>query len=431
MIIRGDAGIGRRHSSRQQPRPEQPASTSWRSAASKASPTSRSPGSPISSTARRRHRRAVRIAAAALDGVRSGAGASNGFAVCAGVLTLVTNAAHDEPVLLLVDDAQWIDPASIDTMVFALHRIGSDPVVALVGLASARGGRVRSCTVRGARARRTRRRRWQRNCLVGVTPSRPKWRRPAWSVGGNPLALMELDRTLDAAQRDGRRPLDDPPPVGAALARLVGRRIVSLPANSRAALVLVALGAPFPAPLPELLNRLDLDLASARRARNRRASSTAGRSWSSRTLCSAAALDGVEPSQRRGTHRMPRSRSLRPATRIVPHGTSGSAADGPDIVAAAALEAAGARAIAPAARPPARLRRSHAARLTAAKPDRARRLFLAGRAAWMPARPIASQLLGEAVADADPPAPGRVRVHARDGDRMEHRHARRNRTLAR
>ena len=73
---------------------------------------------------------------AALDGVRSGAGAGNRFAVCAGLLTLLTNAAQHQPVLLLVDDAQWIDPASIDAIGFALHRIESDPVVALVALRS-------------------------------------------------------------------------------------------------------------------------------------------------------------------------------------------------------------------------------------------------------------------------------------------------------
>ena len=294
----------------------------------------------------------------ALEGVRSGAGAGNWLAVCAGLLTLLTNAAQREPLLLLVDDAEWIDPASIDVIGFALHRIESDPVVALVALRSHEervfdpapfpvlelGG------LDGASAAE----------LLGQrAPIQSEVAEACvMSVGGNPLALLELDRTLDTAKRGGHRSLDDPPPVGAALARLVGRRIVSLPAHSsrrtrarraRRAVPGPATRAPRPArprhPLPST-------------SRNEWASSTVGGSSSSRTRCCAP---------RCSTASSPRNAAARTGSLADAFATAGdedraawhlgSAADGPDDVVAAALEAAGARAVA-RARPPAPSRRS-------------------------------------------------------------------------
>ena len=229
---------------------------------------------------------------------------------------------------------------------FALHRIESDPIVALVALRVHEDGAFDPAPFAVL----------ELGGLDGTTAAELLGRRApiqadvaeacVTSVGGNPLALMELDRTLDAAQRDGRRPLDDPPPVGAALARLVGRRIVSLSADSRAALVVVALGAPFPESLPELLNRLELDIRSLDEP-ERAGIVNRGRVVEfAHPLLRAAVLDGVEPAQRRRTHRMLANVFAAAGDEDRAAWHLGSAADGPDTVAAAALEAAGARALA-------------------------------------------------------------------------------------
>src|SRR5579863_4081705 len=49
------------------------------------------------------------------------------------VLTLLSLAADDEPVLVTADDAQWVDQASLDALAFATRRLEAERVVLLVG----------------------------------------------------------------------------------------------------------------------------------------------------------------------------------------------------------------------------------------------------------------------------------------------------------
>jgi len=60
------------------------------------------------------------------------------------------------------------------------------------------------------------------------------------AVAGNPLALLELPGVLDADQRAGRRPLDDPLSVTASVERAFLTRIDRLDADGREALLLAA-----------------------------------------------------------------------------------------------------------------------------------------------------------------------------------------------
>src|SRR6266542_3764360 len=48
------------------------------------------------------------------------------------VLTLLSAVAEDGPVLVAVDDAQWLDRASLDTLAFAARRLESEPLVLLL-----------------------------------------------------------------------------------------------------------------------------------------------------------------------------------------------------------------------------------------------------------------------------------------------------------
>src|SRR5438552_2179049 len=52
-------------------------------------------------------------------------------------LDLVSDVASDAPLLLVVEDAHWLDPATADVLAFVARRIESDPVVLL---AAARDG---------------------------------------------------------------------------------------------------------------------------------------------------------------------------------------------------------------------------------------------------------------------------------------------------
>ncbi|GAB7048354.1 helix-turn-helix transcriptional regulator [Catenuloplanes indicus] len=72
------------------------------------------------------HREALRVAFGLATGVpdllRTGLAA----------LELATAAARDTPLLLVVDDAQWLDPASTRTLAFLARRVGADPVAVLI-----------------------------------------------------------------------------------------------------------------------------------------------------------------------------------------------------------------------------------------------------------------------------------------------------------
>lgn len=72
--------------------------------------------------------------AQALEGVLSGEGANTGDRLSLGVaiLGLLAAIAQEAPVLVLVDDAQWLDRASAETLLFVARRLGKEGIALLV-----------------------------------------------------------------------------------------------------------------------------------------------------------------------------------------------------------------------------------------------------------------------------------------------------------
>ncbi len=64
----------------------------------------------------------------------AGVAAPQPFRVALAVLDALTSAALDRPVVLVVDDAHWLDEASWDVLSFVGRRLESDPVVLLLAL---------------------------------------------------------------------------------------------------------------------------------------------------------------------------------------------------------------------------------------------------------------------------------------------------------
>ena len=156
--------------------------------------------------------------------------------------------AEGGPIVIAVDDVQWLDPSSTQALSFALRRLDREPVTVLVarrgdqisGLELALPGHVERLPVGplslGAVQGLVRDR-------LGRTFPRPTMLRLHEVSGGNPFYALELARALDtaAAPQDPAQPL----PVPESLEHLVGDRLRALPEETRAALLVVAvIGAP-------------------------------------------------------------------------------------------------------------------------------------------------------------------------------------------
>lgn len=140
-------------------------------------------------------------------GLRGGVAPAS-LLVGAAVLSVLDLVAGDAPVLVVVDDLQWVDAESREAIGFAARRLADDPVGVLLA--------ARPATVD----------------LVGVDRYEVPLLQPAQAtellaqhgvvrsvaarvselLGGNPLALVELAAALDADQRSGAAPLPDPLP---------------------------------------------------------------------------------------------------------------------------------------------------------------------------------------------------------------------------
>ncbi len=171
------------------------------------------------------------------------AGQHDRFLASAGLLSLLADLADDQPVLVAVDDAQWLDRASADALLFVARRLHSEGVGTIV---AARDGEDRTFIGDGLpQIRLTGLDRdaasalLDDNLTVEVTP---QVRRTLIRLtGGNPLALLELPSALTAEQLAGHAALPDPLPISRDLERAFLHRVRSRsPASQRLLLVAAA-----------------------------------------------------------------------------------------------------------------------------------------------------------------------------------------------
>ncbi len=314
----------------------------------------------------------------------------------AAVELLAAAAAH-EPLLLRVDDAQWLDPSSRQAIAFVARRAEDIGIAAIVvwsqrdesfepwpgvpvltidelsradALALARRAGVAAVVA---------------EALVDA-------------VGGNALALTEAPAQLSAAEREGASPLPAALPVGTRLEVAYARRVTALPPATREALLLAALSADgATAPLRSALGDLDV-LAPAEDA--------------GLIVVDAPGLSFVHPVVRTAVSRAATPSARRAAHRALAAAVHGpqrawhlaAAAQAPDETLAAELELLGYDAAQRGAPATAASALARAAELS---PDRTRGVGRRVAASAMaitaggPARAMA--LLDSALADADGP----------------------------
>jgi DNA-binding CsgD family transcriptional regulator len=167
-------------------------------------------------------------------------------AIALGFLGVLRDLSADAPLLVAIDDIQWLDSSSAEALAFVARRLGGEPVSFLL---SRRGddpsaferalerGRLERLEVGPLSFGATRRVLAER---LGLSLSRQLLRRVVEITLGNPLFVLELGRAL--LQRGlPEAGADIPLPGG--IEEMLGTRVASLAAPQRRLLVAVALSA--------------------------------------------------------------------------------------------------------------------------------------------------------------------------------------------
>lgn len=161
------------------------------------------------------------------------------FLVGLAVLGLLAAKAARKPVLCLVDDAQWLDRVSAQTLGFVARRLLAEPIALVCALREPVDGltglpkmMLRGLADTDARA-------LLESALPGGIDTQVAERIVA-ETHGNPLALLELPRGLTAAELAGGYYRPDVVPVTGQIERHYLAQIAALPADTQRLLLVAA-----------------------------------------------------------------------------------------------------------------------------------------------------------------------------------------------
>ncbi|UBU09106.1 AAA family ATPase [Nonomuraea gerenzanensis] len=163
------------------------------------------------------------------------------FLVGLAVLSLLADVAEKEPLICLVDDAQWLDTVSAQTIAFVVRRLLAERIglviavrdhhleTELAGLPQLDLGRLGDGDARAL--------------LDSATPGRLDEQvrdRIVAEAQGNPLALLELPRGLTPAELAGGFGRPDARPLASQIEQSFLRRVQSLPPRTQRLLLVAA-----------------------------------------------------------------------------------------------------------------------------------------------------------------------------------------------
>ncbi|GLI00198.1 helix-turn-helix transcriptional regulator [Phytohabitans aurantiacus] len=248
-----------------------------------------------------------RDALATAFGLRAGS-APDRFLVGLAVLSLLAEVAEERPLVCAVDDVQWLDRVSAQTLAFVARRLLAERVAIVFAVRTPAPGEgddplagLRELEVRGlgdgdARA-----------LLDSVFPGRLDERvrdRIVAETRGNPLALLELPRGLTAAEAAGGFGRPDARPLASQIEQSLLRRIRSLPAATQR-LLLVAAAEPVGdvSLLRRAAERLEIGADAAAEAEAAGLIEFGARVRFRHPLVRSAAYRTASPAERRDAHR--------------------------------------------------------------------------------------------------------------------------------
>ncbi|CAG6392062.1 AAA family ATPase [Streptomyces cocklensis] len=164
------------------------------------------------------------------------------FLVSLAVLTLLAEAGGEEPLLCLVDDAQWLDRVSAQTLEFVARRLLAESVLLVLAVRESGSREILAdlpeLPVRGLDERDSHR-------LLDAVVTGPLDRRVRDRIvaetRGNPLALLELPRGLTAVEMAGGFGGPEARPLSSQIETGFLRRIRSLPAETQQLLLIAAI----------------------------------------------------------------------------------------------------------------------------------------------------------------------------------------------
>jgi DNA-binding CsgD family transcriptional regulator len=173
-------------------------------------------------------------------GLRTGV-APDRFIVGLAALSLLAEAANKEPLVCLIDDAQWLDEASSHALEFVGRRLLAEPVLLIFAVREVGQGRLFAglpdLTLEGLANEDAR-------ALLGdVVPGHLDEQvrdRIVAETGGNPLGLLEFPRAMTRAELSGGFGVPTAATVAGQIEEDYRRRINALPASARQLMLLAA-----------------------------------------------------------------------------------------------------------------------------------------------------------------------------------------------
>ena len=322
------------------------------------------------------------------------------FLIALATLNLLAEIAADAPVVVIVDDAHWLDADTCDVIAFVARRVELEPIALLIALRDGHESRLTEAGLPALPVGGLGSADSARLLDSGELALPPDVRRRLLdTASGNPLALLELPRALEGDGVNGASPLESLP-LTEKLERAFTERVSALPEPTRIALVSAAL---------DEEGTVDAILKASSRV--------AGRSLTSQDLAPAEAAgllesDGMGVRFRHPLVRGAIEQSAPPSIRRATHSALAEAyvddfdrrawhraasLTGPDSEVASALEGAARRALARGAPAMAATALERAAELTAESSFRAELLLRAAGMEFELGRPdLAMRLLDQA-----------------------------------